>query len=186
MSAPVERLFLAVPIDPAARAALRDRLTASPLPGRVVPPENWHLTVRFIGAVEGKMRPLLEDALGAAVLGPELVLRFDRLHGMPNAARARVLALGLTPDDGAAGLAALAAIVDQAVRRAGLAPEERPFHAHLTLARLDPPADVSAGIRRAGAFGINTSVRELVLFRSHLGQGVPRHVPVASWGLGGA
>jgi len=43
----VERLFIAVPLTEQAR----DKIAAAlpPLPGRRVPPQNWHFTLRFLG-----------------------------------------------------------------------------------------------------------------------------------------
>ena len=49
----VGRLFLAVPLTDEVRAALAvhimHRTGDLPLPGKPVPPPNWHVTMRFLG-----------------------------------------------------------------------------------------------------------------------------------------
>jgi 2'-5' RNA ligase len=93
---------------------------------------NLHLTIRFIGAID---RPLAETIAGAlarrALAAFELDLGTIGTFGRGRAAR--VVWLGLRA--GAEAAAALAAQVEVECSRAGLAREERPFQAHVTLAR---------------------------------------------------
>jgi 2'-5' RNA ligase len=99
---------------------------------RWTPAENLHLTVRFVGTVD---RPIVEGV--ADRLSGSLPAGFElRLGGIGTFGRgraARVVWLGLSA--GAEAGAALAATVDGECRRAGLPGEDRPFRAHLTLAR---------------------------------------------------
>lgn len=96
-------------------------------------PENWHLTLKFLGEVEQER----VDALCAALPG----LRFaamDLAAGpagfFPNAKRPRVFWLGLS--QGAQECATLAARVEELCAGLGFAAEDRPFAPHLTLARV--------------------------------------------------
>jgi 2'-5' RNA ligase len=84
-----------------------------------------------------------------------------------------------------AELAALAVRLATAVRRIGLPVEDRPFRAHLTLGRWRPgrPADGDLPERLAGHRGPVWPVREVVLWRSHLG-GEPRYERVTAWPVG--
>src|SRR5690606_558822 len=110
------------------------------LPGRVVPPENWHLTLRFLGATPASAAARVVEELEAAPLGAPFEIRLGALGAFPRPARATVLWMGLRAGEGPLG--DLAAAVEVAVRRAGIAPEDRPFSPHLTLARLRSPQDV--------------------------------------------
>lgn len=166
------RLFVAVPIDSATRAALADRLaTAGPLPGRVVPPVNWHLTLRFLGDTTPDAEHRLCRALDAAAWPPAFPIRFGPLGAFPTPQRARVLWLGVAT--GAAELAALAAVVDGAVGEPG----PSPFAAHLTLARLRPgdPADVRALVARVGSAAVRCDIDSVAVVASELGHGPPRY-----------
>jgi len=127
----MHRLFVAIDFPEAVRQQLA--LLCFGLPdARWVPPEQLHLTVRFIGEVEGSVLLDVRDALDDVRAAP-----FDmRLKGMghfPPRGRPTVLWAGV---DGGAGLVALHGKVDAAVGRAGLPPEGRNFAPHVTLARL--------------------------------------------------
>jgi len=131
--------------------------------------ENLHLTVRFVGSVD---RPVVEGVADAIASRPsasfELALGDIGTFGRGRAVR--VVWLGLRA--GADAAVALAALVEAECVRAGLAPEERAFQPHLTLARAraregsnlgDLPADLPAPPElepwRAG---------ELILYSSRL------------------
>jgi len=86
-------------------------------------------------------------------------------------------------EGGREALEQLAAAVESACRAAGLEPEERPFRAHLTLARaaerggselpdLPPPPSLPPW-----------QVRELVLYESRLGRGPAIYSPIERFEL---
>ena len=81
-----------------------------------------------------------------------------------------------------APLTALAARLAGASRSVGLPVEDRPFRAHLTLGRWRPgrPADGDLPQRLADHRGPEWPVREVVLWRSHLGP-EPHYERVAAW-----
>ena len=172
----IGRLFLAVDLSSDARHALAARFEASiqgRLPGKVVPPPNWHITLRFLGEVGqvGGDRLLME--LAGADLGPRFDLTFDRLGAFPKVKRASVLWAGIS--DGEARLEKLAGVVEETVEAAGFEAEERPFHPHLTLSRIRPPQDVTRLIAGTEDLRVRTSVDAVTLFRSHLGRGTAHY-----------
>lgn len=169
-----DRLFLGVALPEPVRAALLAHLGgAGELPGRVVPPESWHLTLRFLGDTPPEQRERLTAELAAAPLGPPLQIVFGGLGAFPSPARARVLWLGV--EQGREPLRALAHAAEQVARRAGFAAERRPFAPHLTLSRLRSPADVGPLIARLPPASQPMRVEQVVLFRSVLGAGPARY-----------
>ena len=179
----MERLFLAVPLTEDARREVEVGLepVMRDLPGRAVRPENWHLTLRFLGDTPPERRDRLRGELEGSSLGSAFALGFGGLGAFPRAERARVLWLGV--EQGAAELGELAQQVESAVRRVGFAPETKPFRAHLTLSRIQPPCSIAAVLARGLQLAVRMPVTEVVLFRRQLG-GVPaRYEPVARFPL---
>jgi 2'-5' RNA ligase len=179
------RLFLGVPLSPATRASLQryvlDATRGKPLPGRPVPPDNWHLTLRFLGDTTAEARADLERRLAAADLGPAFELAFDGLGVFGPPAAARTLWLGL--DEGAEPLTALAEVVEASAVASGFPPEGRPFRAHLTLARFNPPEDLRRLVGVSRPSGARERVERVVLYRSHLGRGPARYEGLRSFSL---
>ena len=166
------RLFLAVTLTDEARAAIRAALPSG-VPGRAVPPDSWHLTLRFLGETTPERAAPLADELRSADLGSRFEIELGGLGAFPRASRAAVLWVGIGA--GRERLEALAATVEQAARRAGFPAEERPFSAHLTVGRIRPPENVTALLPRWTAPPISMPVDEVVLYRSHLGGGPARY-----------
>lgn len=184
------RLFLGVALDEWVRSALvshlREALGSRELPGRIVPPANWHLTVRFLGQTEKLQVRRLVDMLRLRDFGPPFEVLFTELGAFPRPERARVMWLGVADTEGGRRLAELAAAAESAVRAAGFAAESRPFSTHLTLSRLQAMTDVRAVIAGVPTFGRTFPVSEIVLFRSHLGRGSARYEPLVRFALGPA
>lgn len=174
-----DRLFLGIPLPPAARDDLAEQLRRSfpeGLPGRAVPPENWHLTVRFLGATGQDAADRIRAELATATLGGGFSLALRELGAFPRPARANVIWLGAR--EGGDAMRRLVDTVGDALRRAGIARDERPYSAHVTLTRLPRPADVRPLLAAAGSPALRLRIEEVVLFRSHLGNGPPRYEPV--------
>jgi 2'-5' RNA ligase len=163
------RVFVAVDLSDEARAVLAAHLEhhAAELPGSVIPPENWHLTLRFLGKVDAVGLDTVTAALDQADLGGSFRLSFAGLGAFPRPNRATVLWVGI--DAGAEEITALAERVEAALDDAGFMPEERPFHPHLTLARIRPHRDVRRLIASVPTVPLRLDVEEVVLFESHLG-----------------
>jgi RNA 2',3'-cyclic 3'-phosphodiesterase len=179
------RLFLGIPLPDDGRGAVEAHLRATfgeRLPGRAVPPRNWHLTLRFLGDTPRDRSTALMDALRDAELGAAFELSLAGLGAFPRPARATVLWVGV--GDGRREIAALAGAVERAARTAGFAAEEKPFSPHLTVSRVNPPADLRRAIESAPPLDAKMRVDEVVLFRSHLGGGPPRYEAVERFGLG--
>jgi 2'-5' RNA ligase len=157
------RLFSAIEIP----RGVAERLTLlrSGLTGaRWIDPENYHLTLRFIGDVDGATARDFTHALGDIVAAP-----FDlRLRGLGSfgGGKPRAIFAGIAPSK---GLEALRRANERAAREAGLPPEGRNFKPHVTLARLrGARADaVAAYLERQGDIGPeHFTVSRFVLYSS--------------------
>lgn len=130
MTSERQRLFFALWPDPEVRVRLQ-RLTRGlqPQRGRPVAADKLHVTLAFLGSVDGAIRECLEHAADGVRRAP-FSLHLDRLGHW---SRPQVLWLGCseTPPE----LLGLVADLAAAMRSCDREPETRPYHAHLTLAR---------------------------------------------------
>jgi 2'-5' RNA ligase len=175
-----ERIFIGVPVTSDAREAIARKLPKN-LPGKPVAPDKWHFTLRFLGPTNREARDSITSQLSAAKLGPEFRVRFGALGAFPNPRRARVLWLGVTR--GGDRLSQLAAIAEDAARKAGFAPERKAFTPHLTISRLDPPQSIVELLAQNHSYDAETTITSLILYRSQLGGGPSRYEEVARFPL---
>jgi RNA 2',3'-cyclic 3'-phosphodiesterase len=171
------RLFVAV--DPPARvrghleagtAALRESMDG----WRWVPPEQWHLTLAFLGEVADDRLPELTRRMGLAARRHEpFTVDLAGVGAFNSLRRARVMWVGVDGDREA--LTRLADSVGAGARRAKIALDERRYRPHMTLGRRRAPADVSDLLGAGRDYrGPAWTVEEFVLVQSHLGRAV-RH-----------
>jgi 2'-5' RNA ligase len=170
-----DRLFLGVALSDEVRHGLAAFLESEvgSIPARAAPPENWHVTLRFLGATDDLARDRILATLDQAALPAPFRLGFGRLGAFPRPARATVLWLGVS--DGAEELATLALVCEEAALEAGFEPEERPFHPHLTLSRIRPWQDVGPVVDRVPSFPLHQTVDRITMYRSVLGGGPARY-----------
>src|SRR4051794_6375351 len=134
------RLFVAIELDEAARAAIAEeqqRLAAmfrdrGAVP-RFVPPEHMHLTLVFIGEVSQERAASIVAAASEPIPMPPFALAFGGIGTFPSRGAPRVLWLGVA--DGAPEVMRLQSVVASRLEAAGVPSEPRPFHPHLTLGR---------------------------------------------------
>ena len=124
------RLFTGIEIPPSIGRGLA--LLRGGLPGaRWIDPENYHLTLRFIGDVDGATARDVMQILGSVRRAPfDLVLdRIDQFGGK----KPRAVFAGTSSNP---ALIELQAEHERLLQRIGLPPESRKFAPHVTLARL--------------------------------------------------
>jgi 2'-5' RNA ligase len=103
------------------------------------PPQNLHITTKFIGEWPEERLDELKAALAAVPGHPPFDVRIRGLGFFPNPHHPRVFWAGIeAPPD----LADLAAETDHALSALGIAPEDRAFSPHLTLARVKEPVPI--------------------------------------------
>jgi RNA 2',3'-cyclic 3'-phosphodiesterase len=131
------RLFVALDMPWSVREQLA-ALSGSGIPGaRWVPPENYHLTLRFIGDIPGHIARDVDGALlGLRARGFALTLMGTGTFAKGGVSSALWVGVERTPS-----LDHLRNKIETALQRCGLEPERRKFQPHVTLARLDNPAE---------------------------------------------
>ena len=169
------RCFIALPLSAEERTAVDGWRAGLDLPGRPVPPDKLHVTLRFVGKADPSGRDRIAAELDRADLGGPFSFRVGGVGGFPKVRKATVAWAALENDGG--GAARLAEAVEEAVAAAGFGAEERPFRGHLTLARIRPPGD----LRRAASLPparIRVRAAEVVLYRSRTGSGPAVYEPL--------
>jgi 2'-5' RNA ligase len=124
------RLFTAIEIPEAMRVRLS--LLRAPITGaKWVQPEDMHITLRFAGDIDGRTADDFADLLGDVSVPPFMVAIAG--GGSFGGRDPRVLWVGV---EAGPELDGLYRAHDRAARAAGLEPNPRDFHAHVTLARM--------------------------------------------------
>ena len=150
-------------------------------PVRWVRTDGLHVTVRFLGPTPpGRLAGIERAVVATAVDVAPIHLRLHGGGGFPHPDRPRTLWLRI--DEGEADLAALARRFDDYLAEEHWAREQRPFRAHLTLARSDGVRAGPETLRRLIAEAEDLSTEwvadELVLFESITGSGPARYEPL--------
>jgi len=117
---------------------------------RWIDPDNYHITLRFIGDVDGKTADEVVDSLDRLSNSLQFSIRLTHL-GTFGGDKPRALYAGVEPSE---ALSRLQAAQERVLQRAGLPPEGRKFVPHVSLARLrgTAAADVARFIAEAARF----------------------------------
>ncbi len=181
----VQRVFFALTPPQALRdaaAQLAARLAARPGGSAVrwTPPENYHITLCFLGNVANEKIAELEGCVAEALAGAEpFAFQLGAPRAFPSAARPRVVVLPPAPE---APLGELAQRVQRGVQQSGVRPGRDAFSAHLTLGRLRARRlpELEAPAPAAEAWRADS----VTLLRSDLGESGPDYHALATIPLG--
>ena len=158
------RLFTGLEVPPEVAFALS--LKRGGLQGaRWIDPENYHITLRFIGDVDYVTANEVTDALDRLSDSEAFVIRLNHL-GSFGGDKPRALYAGVENN---AALQRLQAAQERVLQRLGLAPEGRKFVPHVSLARLRGASagELARFMAFAGRFEpIEFPVGRFVLFSS--------------------
>ena len=193
------RIFIALDIDDAIRQRIQrfmDGVRGFTPDARWVRAESLHVTLKFIGEKPADVVEQIKQAL-SGIQGEAITMTFRGYGFFPTLKAARVFWIGIESEQ---PLASLAKAVDEATAALGVLREERPFSAHLTLARGGggsgtPRWQKEDGPNRnfqrlqeklaalpAPEFGTMTA-REFFLYESQLGRGGSRYTKIARFAL---
>ena len=187
MSEDLVRCFVCVEVGEAVRKRLASWVAGF---GHLAPQVRWvkenafHITLKFCGEIPYSMLYKLESALEHGFSLKKLrpfVLELSGIGAFPGFRRPRVLWAGVGGEDDQ--IQRIAAVVERAGIAAGLAPERRSFHPHVTIARIPVPVELPVGVlreinSRANAWG-EWEVSSVVLKRSELLSAGPRYTNIA-------
>lgn len=117
---------------------------------RWIDPENYHITLRFIGDVGNDVADEVAEGLDRLCHSDAFAIRLSHL-GSFGGDKPRALYAGVEPSP---ALSRLQAAQERVLQRVGLDPEGRKFVPHVTLARLRgcPAPEVAAFIAQSGRF----------------------------------
>jgi 2'-5' RNA ligase len=174
------RLFTALEIP--RNAAMSLSLLRGGLPGaRWIDVENYHITLRFIGDVDGRTADEIVDRLDR-IDRPEFQIRLDGIGAFGSKKPHSVWA-GVSPSP---EMYALQAEIERICQRIGLPPDPRKFTPHVTLARLHDASsrDVADYLSVRGYFPSRVFTAErFVLFSSRASTGGGPYVVEDSYAL---
>lgn len=159
------RCFAGIQLSPDIRAVcagIQERLRAAALDARYDPPENFHLTLAFLGNVEdGRLDELSGTLRGAAKRCAPFTLTFDRLGAFPNERRPRIVWVGSRAHP--AAYRELAAAVRGAYVDLGFSFDDDAI-AHVTIARIKGGAERPVPLIDLEPAAM--AIREVALFES--------------------
>lgn len=163
------RLFVALGLPDDLRERL-NRMCAG-LPGAIwVSPENFHITLRFIGEADRAQAADIAAAL-SRVQSPRFQLSLTGLGQFGEGRKTRAVWAGVEPVPELTGLQRR---VESALVQTGIEPVTRKFHAHVTLARFksNPGAKLRTYFAQHALFrAAPFEVTSFVLYSSSLGHG---------------
>ncbi len=175
------RLFVALDLPAELKTHLA--MLAGGIPGaKWVPPENYHLTLRFIGEVENWRAQEVDDALANIRARPfELALTGAGLF--EKAGRVQSIYISAARNE---SLGFLACKIETALQRIGLQPERKKFTPHVTLARTDKaaPEKLISWVQAHNLFrAAPLMVEHFTLFSSQLGKQNSVYTPEVDYAL---
>jgi 2'-5' RNA ligase len=167
------RLFLGLDLPDDVDADLQ--LTIGGIPGaRWQTVEQLHLTLHFLGEVDGRATRQLTAAL-AELEAPAFEMRLQGVGVFPPRGPARVLWIGVREPD---PIRLLHERCGKLIDRLGLERERRKFAPHVTIARLDrsPQQNVAAWVTGHALYASSSwQVDRVQLYSSVLGRGGPKY-----------
>ncbi len=176
----MHRLFVAIRPPGEVRAPLID-LMEGVAGARWQSEDQLHLTLRFIGEVDGRLADDIDTVL-QSVRHPRFDIALSGLGVFDRRGQPTNLWAGVSPHE---PIKALHKKIDHALERAGVPPERRVYLPHITLARFGKAGgDATAFIAAHG--GLTSppfAVTHFALFESHLGHEAARYEIVERWTL---
>ncbi|MBE0600648.1 MAG: RNA 2',3'-cyclic phosphodiesterase [Firmicutes bacterium] len=165
------RLFIGIGLPPDAREALRRAVTGLALQGRATAPDNYHLTLAFLGEHDERLQPMediVRETAQTCAPFPLAVSGFGFFGRRDSALLYAKLQVS-------APLGKLAHTLRARLSAAGETYDEKPFAAHITLVR---QANLTGVDPQTPQPGIAFPAERLTLFHSARVQGVLRYRPV--------
>ncbi len=179
------RTFVAVPLDREIRLSagqLQSDLRRYGVPVKMVPPENLHVTILFLGEVSPSQTVDLGKALEEGL--PSVItpfrIAFQGVGAFPSLNAARVLWVGMT--EGEEHMQFLTDQVRTIARPLGLKWDPRPFKGHLTVGRATSrrPSPLKIPAQYMNRSMGSMEVDRVVVYRSDLSPQGSKYTEIAT------
>lgn len=145
-----KRLFIALPFQREVIEALSEvkkMLQHNDAVLKIVPPQQYHLTLKFLGSVPfGRAEKMAEDFVRFMQSEETPVFSIRGLGAFPSLKKAQVVWAGIKEKNGR--LESLQRCVEDFCGTYGFDREKRPFRPHLTLARVRRDRSISEDLRQ--------------------------------------
>jgi 2'-5' RNA ligase len=177
------RLFIAIDIPERIRDDIAATYVALP-DARWTHEEQIHLTLRFVGEVAGDTAERIKSAL-RFVTGPSFSLQMKGVGFFPPRKDPRILWVGVSENE---ELMRLQARIERALTAIGIQPDDRKFHAHVTVARLNgtPAGKVAEYVTHNSLFATEEfAVSSFHLYSSILRKEGAHHTKEMTFNLNG-
>lgn len=164
------RTFVAINLPHVERTRLHEALEplrARDLPVRWLPPESFHITLKFLGDTEsGAVSEVANVLAAAAVRRTPLDLTLGGVGAFPTLRRANIVWVGASQEP---ELMALQKQLEPALSRLGFPREHRPYRPHITVGRARSDARALDIERYVGLVDYEAVVRveSVELMQSH-------------------
>lgn len=187
MKKEVVRCFVCVEISERVRKSIGEwleefRLTAPDV--RWVRNDAFHITLKFCGEIDYSLLYKLENALEHGFNLKKLrpfTLELSGVGAFPGFRNPRVLWAGVAGEDDQ--IHRIASLVERAALAAGVEPDRRPFHPHVTLARIPPMVEIPVSVLKVmnskGDEWGEWVVSSVTLMGSELLPDGPRYTPIS-------
>ncbi len=183
------RCFICVEIDPGVKKTLGKWLARL---GTLAPRIRWvdekalHITLKFCGEMEPtrliKLQAALEQVLSSTKIAP-FDLELSGVGAFPGWRQPSVLWVGVGGEDDQ--LRRIADYVDKAGETVGLQKERRPFHPHVTIARIKTSSELPVQLMKEfndeSVVQGEWTVRYITVMRSDLYPEGPVYTPLARY-----
>ena len=176
------RLFVAIDLPPAVKEKILKLCFG--IPGaRWADKDQLHLTLKFIGEVDGNIVDEVEEAL-SSIEAKSFSIILSGIGHFPPKKEPRVIWVGVQENEKLLGLHKK---IDRCLTQIGIEPDQRKFHSHITLARLKgnlPLPKISLYMAEHSFFKTDPiGVKEFILFRSFLSPKGATYQKIAAYNL---
>jgi len=186
-----KRLFIAVELPPTARKAvhqLGSRVFNNFGDVRSIKAANIHITLKFLGNIFTDNIDLISDTISSAAASfNNFSFEIDgKIDAFPNKKRARTVFSSI--GEGKLEFKLLYLSLEESLQRAcrqfGVKAGSNDFIAHMTIARVRHPGDITYAIKEAGTIPlIRIECRSIALFESILDPAGVRHTKLREFSL---
>jgi 2'-5' RNA ligase len=173
--APSKRIFFALPAALKAvdkLAEFQEIMQQNSRGLKIVPVENYHITLKFLGQVDEKVwKSIIADFSSVSLATKPVPYKLKGTGAFPGLKRPSVLWLGIDVD--VKCISEIQAVIENLSHQYGFAPEKRGFTPHLTVARIKWKDPLQENIRdyfsrNAETFYAESEFDRVVLFESAL------------------